>query len=159
MNSTAWKLLRPAALALLGLAAAMAIAACGDDDDKGSSASSTTTQVLTAINILDNAGLHEMDEELNEQGEIPANGETVARHLEAVVRLTDWPSNLEGTANRLAGLLHDLATEFDKDNIDVARAGELAAQVHDTWHDLSHDTWAYLAEQAGIEGEAGDSHQ
>lgn len=157
MSSTTLKLLRPAAVVLLGLAAALALAACGDDSDNGDGASGNT-QVLTAINILDNAGLHEMDDEINKEGEIPANGKTVARHLETVVRLTDWPSELEGTANQLAGLLADLAAEFDKDDIDIERAGDLAAQVHDVWHDLSHDTWAYLAKEAGVEGETGDGH-
>ncbi len=144
--------------ALLGagafIVAGSAFAACGSDDG-----GSPEAEVISAINILDNAGLHGIDESINEDEEIPANARTVALHLQAVVELTSWPAAVEDEADELAQTFADLAAALDGENPDMARAGELATQAHDDEHDFSHDTWSWLQEKAGIEVEEEGDHE
>jgi hypothetical protein len=139
-----------AAFALVGAAA---VGACGSDDEGGSQ----TSEVLSAITIRHNAGHHGIDESINENDEIPADAKTVATHMQALMALTEWPSDVEEAADTLEQTFEDFATVLGEENPDMARAGELAAQAHDQGHDFSHDLWAWLQEEAGIEvAEEGD---
>lgn len=139
------------ALGMVALGAAV-FGACGSEDS-----GSQQSEVLSAISILDGAGLHGIDESINEENEIPADAGTVALKMQAVVELTEWPSDVEDAADQLAQTFSDFAAAVDRDNPDMARAGELAAQAHDQEHDLSHDVWAWLQEEAGMDvTEAGD---
>jgi hypothetical protein len=137
------KISRGAPLAAAAFAAMFA--AC--DDDGGSQ----EAEVISAINILDNAGLHDIDVSINEEDEIPADARTVALHLQAVVQLTEWPSDLEDDAEALGQTFADLAAALEGEDPDMEQAGALAAKAHDDGHDFSGDVWAYLQEEAGIE--------
>ncbi|MCK9518215.1 MAG: hypothetical protein M0R74_04165 [Dehalococcoidia bacterium] len=161
MSSNFSRGLRLTALAFAVVAATFALVACGDDDDNGNGDSNASghASLITAITTLDNAGLHGMDDAINKDGEVPANARTVVVHMETVTRLTEWPGELKSTADQLAGVFAQLAVELDKDDIDMAKAGELMGQAHDVQHDLSHDTWAYLAKEAGVGSSSGDDHQ
>jgi hypothetical protein len=144
--------------ALLG-AAALTIIAAGLFAACGSDGGSQEAEVISAINILDKAGLHDIDEGINDEQEIPADARTVALHLQAVVELTSWPGDLEDAAGELAQTFADFAAALDGENPNMARAGELAAQAHDQEHDFSHDAWAWLQEEAGIEVEEEGDHE
>jgi hypothetical protein len=137
----------------IAVLATAAFAACGSGDS-----SSQEAEVISAITILDNAGLHGIDESINEEEEIPANARTVALKLQTVLELTSWPSDLEDSAESLAGTMGEFAAALDGENPDMAQAGELAARAHDEEHDFSGETWAWLYEEAGVEVEAEDDH-
>lgn len=139
-------------LAVLALVSALLAAACGGDDAGGGDAA-----IINAITVLDTAGLHDIDEAINDQQTVPANARTVARKLQAVVLLTEWPDDLADDAEALAGTLGELAAALDADPVDMARAGQLAAKAHDDEHDFSHAVWEHLYGEAGIAGEA-DGH-
>ncbi len=140
------------ALGMVALGGAALFGACNSEES-----GSQESEVLSAITILDGAGLHGNDESINEENEIPADARTVALKMQAVVELTAWPSDVEDAADELARTFSDFAAALDGDNPDMGRAGELAAQAHDQEHDLSHDVWAWLQEEAGIEvAESGD---
>jgi hypothetical protein len=109
--------------------------------------------VVSAITTLDNAGLHDIDESINESQEVPADARTTALRMEAVTRLADWPEEFEDAAGKLASTFSELGTVLDSDSPDLARAGELAKRAHDEQHDLSGEVWAWLQEEAGIEVE------
>ncbi|MEX0781346.1 MAG: hypothetical protein WD557_01765 [Dehalococcoidia bacterium] len=136
------------------LAGAALSGACGSDDG-----ASQESEVLSAISILDGAGLHGIDESINEENEIPADARTVALHMQALVELTQWPSDVEDAADGLAQAFEDFAAALDGDSPDMARAGELAAKAHDEQHDLSHDVWAWLQEEAGIDVQESGDHE
>lgn len=148
---------RAALAAIAGLAlVGGAFAACGSDDGGESEA----TGVLNAITILDGAGLHEIDESVNNDNEIPGNAVTVAERMRAVVALTQWPEDLEGQADQLESLFGEMHEALDADSPDLAKVKEIVAKVHDVEHDLSHAAWEYLTSEAGFASthEEGDGH-
>ena len=142
--------------ALLALPAAIFFAAACGDDAEGDSASAS--EVLTALNFTGNAGLHDIDESINEGGEIPADARTVALRAETVMRVTAWPSALEEEAEALADVFAEMAATLDGESPDPAAAGEAAARAHDAEHEFSGNAWAYLQEEAGIEAPGEDDH-
>lgn len=142
-----------AALAVIG---GLFAAGC---NSSGDSEASRDAAVLNAINILDKAGLHDMDTGINEDKEIPANARTTAQQLQAVTNITEWPDGLESRADALAAIFAELAAAVDGDNPDIAKAGEAAKKAHDAQHDFSHDVWEYLYEQGDVStGAAGGGH-
>lgn len=144
--------------AVLAVAGAILLTSCnGDDDDNGNSGGGSSTQgVLQAILYLDGAGLHGIDDSINEDGEIPADAVTVARKAETVTRLTEWPEELKSSADALAQIFADMAATLDSETPDMDAAGEVAARAHDAEHDFSHDVWAHLYAEAGVAGGGGD---
>lgn len=129
------------------LAGTLLAASCRDDDSSGGDA-----QVLNAINILDNAGLHDIDDAINEDRQIPANARTTVQRLQALTNLTEWPtSDLESQADALEKIFKEFAAALDGENPDMARAGEASTRAHDAEHEFSHDVWEYLYEKGGVE--------
>ncbi len=85
---------------------------------------------------MDNAGLHDLDVRLNEEGEImPSDVGRVAR-LARLLSTVDWPDDLAEDAEALIGVINDLSAALAED--DVETAAPLATQVHDDGHELSH---------------------
>ncbi|MFN0094946.1 MAG: hypothetical protein ACKVVT_09225 [Dehalococcoidia bacterium] len=147
---------RALAGAVLAASAAFLLAAC----DEGSASNGDALQVASAVNLLDSAGLHGIDDSINKDQKVPATAKTAAQKAATVTRLTSWPTkNLRDTAEDLADTLEELATVLDAEQPDLKKAGELAKKAHDLEHDLSHDTWAHLYEEAGIAKEDDDHHQ
>ena len=139
------------ALAFVAGAALVFASACGDDD-----AGSGDAEVINAINILDNAGLHGIDESVNDDQTIPASARTTAQKLQAVTELTAWPEELQDEADALAVIFSDLAAALDGESPDIVAAGEAAKKAHDGQHDFSQEVWAHLYEEAGLDaGEEG----
>lgn len=144
--------------AILALVGAFALIACGDDDDdaeNGDSHGGNNAEVISAINFLSNAGLHDIDVAINDDGEIPGNAGTQAKRAEAVTRLTEWPEDLQASADALADIFAALAAAVDGESPDMEAAGEAATNAHDAEHDFSADVWAHLYAEAGIEGGGG----
>jgi hypothetical protein len=131
-------------------------AACGGDDDDDSSGDDYTA-VITAISFTSNAGLHGIDESINDAGEVPADARTVALRSQAVVEVTEWPDELQAGADELAASLGELAAALDSDDPDIEAAGAAAADAHDTEHEFSGEVWDFLYAAAGIEG-GGEAH-
>jgi hypothetical protein len=149
------KLIGPVAITGLLLVALVA-AACDDDD--GADGGGGDLDVIAAINILDNAGLHGIDESINNETTVPPTARTVAQKLETTVKLTAWPEDLRDEADALAKTFEDLAAVLDSESPDMARAGQLAAQAHDEEHDFSHAVWEHLHEKSGVSSRSeGDS--
>lgn len=149
------RLLGVAMAATVALTAA-AFAGCGSDDSGGT----TDADVLASIQILDKAGLHDIDVSINETKEVPATAQTTARHMETLLKLTKWPTDaLDKEADTLAATLKELAAAVDAgDKSDLAKAGELAGKAHDQQHEFSGNVWTYLQKQAGTNPAGGDSH-
>ncbi len=146
---------RPGALALavmiaLGTATAIGVA-CGDDDDDHSQVAG----VVTAINVLDKAGLHDIDTSITADGKVPATAHTTATHLQTVVLVTDWPKDLKDPARKLAAVFGDFASAIDTDTPDMKKAADASNKAHAGEHDFSHQVWEYLGKKAGLKAEDG----
>jgi hypothetical protein len=147
---------RIAAVAALAPVALVLASACsGDDSGEGSPA----IEIVAAIQFIDGAGFHGIDESVNSERTIPATAASTARKAQAVVRLAPWPEELAHEAETLAQIFADLATELEKESPDLAVAGQLAARAHDGQHDFSAAVWRYLRTEAGQEvASAGSGH-
>ena len=135
------------ALTVILVIVALGFGACG-----GESGGDQNTAVISAINILDTAGLHDIETSINEKGEIPASARTTALKMQTVVALTEWPGELEQEANALGAILAEMAKALDGDKPDVKAAGAAAKKAHDAEHDFSGKVWEHLMEEAGIAG-------
>lgn len=125
--------------------AAFGLAACDDDEDEDGSAGAG---VLAAITALDNAGLHDIEVEIEKTGAPPGDAQATALRMQAIVKLTAWPSDLESPSGKLADLLGEMAAALAGD--DRAKAKEATTKAHNAAHDFSYATWTYLQKKAGV---------
>ncbi len=104
-------------------------------------------RVTTAIYLLDNVGLHELDVRLNEEGVIdPSDAGTVAR-IHQLLTTVDWPETLSTDAITATNVLAQLNTALADDNL--AEAAPLASQAHEAQHELSHAAEHWLSATIG----------
>lgn len=136
-----------AAISTLALGA-LGIAACGDDDGEEGGQNAA---VFTAISALDNAGLHEIETEIVETGTPPGDAQATALRMQTIVKLTDWPKDLQADADKLAQYLGEMASALGGN--DKEKMKEASGKAHDAAHDLSHEAWIYLQKQAGVSAE------
>lgn len=101
-------------------------------------------QVGTAVYLLDTAGLHDLDVQLNEDKVInPSDAGRVTRLVHLLSSVV-WPEALATDAHALLALLDQLATALTDDQIE--EAAPLATQVHEAQHDFSHAVEHWLGE-------------
>jgi hypothetical protein len=129
---------------VLLLCAGLVAAACG-----GSSLPASDATTIAALNILDNAGLHDIDGSI-QQGTIPPTAQTTATHLQTVILLTPWPQELKSQALKLAGLLGTLASVLNTDTPDMNKVKDASGNAHAGWHEFSSVAWSYLSDKAGV---------
>lgn len=156
MPRTSW--LAIMAVAAITSLAVLAAAACGGDDNGDEQHGAPYEGVISAVTFTSSAGLHGIDEAINDNRTIPATARTAALRAQAVLRLTQWPAELRAEAEALAATLGELAEALDADPVDMAAAGALAKKAHDDEHEFSAKVWRYLYEAAGIEAGAGHGH-
>lgn len=141
-------------LTVLMAMAALTAAACSDSD----SGSSSDADVINALNILDKAGLHDLDTQISTNKTVPSNASTTYQQLQAVTLLTEWPTkDLQTKAKALAAIFGEASTATDGANPDLAKAAAASKKAHDGEHDFSHEVWDHLYQEAGI-GAADDGH-
>jgi hypothetical protein len=106
------------------------------------------TQMVTALNILNNSGLHDLDEAATAGEEIPAGASGAVDRALLAVSVTVWPDDLQAMADDVATALEDLATALD--GTDMAAISEAATAAHDAYHDFDHEASAVLMAAAGM---------
>lgn len=126
------------------LSLAVVMGGCGGS---GSTASDATT--MTAVNILDNSGMHEIDAAI-QQGSIPPTAQTAATHMQTVALLTPWPKELKSQAVKLAAYLGNLASVLNSDTPDMNKVKDASSYAHAGWHEFSIAAWSYLSDKAGV---------
>jgi hypothetical protein len=108
-------------------------------------------EVTTAVYLLDNAGLHGLDERLNNEGVIqPGDAGRVAR-IARVLSSVDWPPALAEDAAALTDTLHQLASALREDDLETAAS--LATVAHEDQHAFSHEAEHWLSEVTVLTGE------
>jgi uncharacterized protein YcnI len=111
------------------------------------------SHVIAAIWILDNSGLHDIDEGAA-AGSLPAGSLGRVQRAHTVAAVTMWPPALREDAQRLVHELAELHAAIENNN--VAAAAGPAHEAHEVGHDLSSKAYAWFSQVAGLSG--GDSH-
>ncbi len=106
------------------------------------------TQVLAALDTLDTAGLHDIDEGTNELNEIPGGAAGGVDRALLAVASTEWPDELSAQADEMQSVLERLAEALATE--DIATIAPIATEAHDTQHDFSTEARNLLKESAGL---------
>jgi hypothetical protein len=101
-------------------------------------------RVYVATYLLDEAGLHDLDVRLNEEGEILPDDRGQVLRVARLLAILDWPEEVAEDADTLIDLMYELAEALGDD--DLESAAPLATEVHDRQHDLSHAVEDWLNE-------------
>jgi hypothetical protein len=128
------------------------VAACGHDSTSATAtppASDSPAAIAASITLLDQAGLHDIDTQLN-AGKVPPTAQTAASHAQAVLVITAWPPELKAQASDLAATLGVVAKGLNTDTPDLKAVGAAATRAHNGEHEFSHAVWAWLSAKAGI---------
>lgn len=142
-----------AAIAIVALAA-LALSACGGSDNS----KVQNTAALTGISFIDNAGFHDIDDQITQKQTVPPTAHTVALHIQAVALGTDWPSELKAPAKTVADRMGEFAVIIDTDNPDMKKAADASNKAHAAYHDFSNKVWAYLQKEAGMKVDSSGGH-
>lgn len=123
----------------------------GEQSEAATSSQEQVFAVTMALNVMDTAGLHGMDENLNAGEEIDPGYAGTIQRLSRITSVTPWPEDLTDQAMAL----RDLFNQFEEAlaNDDATAAAPLATQVHEAEHELSHEAGAWINAQLGVEGE------
>lgn len=99
-------------------------------------------QVSAAIQNIDGAGFHGMDEGLANGEMNPRWGSTVG-NVVAATEATAWPEALHERVDAFLQDAKELEAALDAE--DMRGAAQTAAKAHDTQHALSHSVYAWLS--------------
>lgn len=146
------------ALAIVGGSMLLA-AACSSSGNADATPTAKATQtaspasdapaVISAINILDNAGLHGFDQSIA-AGTVPPTAQNVVTELLAIVKLTPWPDALANQAKNMTGVLQTYVTQLNTNTPDMTTLATASHNAHEAEHDFSHDVWDWIYTQAGM---------
>lgn len=134
-------------------------AACSSNKSANATPSTTATQaasaasdapaVISALNILDNAGLHDFDQSIS-AGTIPPTALNVVEELVATMKLTPWPSDLKTPATNMTNLLVTYMNQLNATTPDLKALAPTAHNAHEGFHQFAADGWDWLYKQAGM---------
>jgi hypothetical protein len=113
-------------------------------------------QVATTVYLLDTAGLHAMDESINQENTIDPGFPGTVDRIRRLMALTAWPEELQEDARALEDTLASFAAALAEDDVEAAKP--LATQVHDQQHELSHAVEGWLSEHGFVAHEEGHGH-
>jgi hypothetical protein len=120
--------------------------AVGDQSQIASTAS--IGQTIAAVYLLDNTGLHEIDEALTSGTDLPVTSFGQVQNAYIVAAATNWPAPLKDQATQLTAELGRLATTLAAGDMNGAMTP--AHDAHEMEHMLSHLAYDWLGVQAGI---------
>ena len=106
------------------------------------------TAMRSALDTLDGAGLHAIDEAANEEGTVDAGASGGVSRAIMAVAATTWPDELQATAGELVATLQELHEALD--TADAAVVGPAATAAHDAQHDFSEEARTYISEAVGL---------
>jgi uncharacterized protein YcnI len=107
----------------------------------------TIGQVVAAVSLLDNSGLHDLDESLA-SGQIPQGATGRVNRAHMVAAATRWPEGLKATAEKLTTELGHLNEALKADN--AGMAADSAHEAHELGHSLSSAAYAWLGQVSGL---------
>lgn len=113
-------------------------------------------EVTTAVYLLDNAGLHGLDERLNDEGLIQASDAGRVARIARVLSSVDWPAPLAEEAEALVDTLNQLAEALRADDLEAA--APLGTQAHVDQHAFSHTAEHWLRDLTHGHGDEVSDH-
>lgn len=125
------------------------------EDHQAMTSAIQRTAIVSALNVISAAGLHEIDESIG-GGEIPAGAAGGVDSAVVAMVSVDWPEELKADADALTASLQDLAAAIDAG--DAAAAAPIASAAHEASHDFSHAASEFVSTASGLapQGEEGD---
>lgn len=111
---------------------------------------------LSAIDVIDSAGFHDMAKALAEATEVNARDATKAGNVLAVTKATTWPEAIR--AEEASFVTDAQALKDSLDRKDLTQARTAVEAVHDSQHDLSQAFYAWLGKQPRLTHRAGAVH-
>jgi hypothetical protein len=126
----------------------------GSEQLTGTTAQAQANSMITALNILGGAGLHDLDVAANEEGTVPEDAAFPISSAIFPMQAADWPEDLQPAVDELLGTMEELVAALEAGS-DAAVIGPLAVEAlaveaHDQQHDLEHESQSYIAESLGI---------
>lgn len=123
-------------------AAAVVMSACSAADDPAAG-------MLAAVNVIDGAGFHGIDEALAKPGaKVDAAWLGKTRNARIAIASASWPKDLDPEAKAFVAAAARLQAALEKD--DATAAAAPAHDTHEAQHELTASTYNYLAGKAGI---------
>lgn len=120
---------------------------------------SQRSAMVTALNVLGNAGLHTIDEAANDNNEVDAGASGGVEDAIIAMSAVEWPEELAEGAGGVITALQALATALE--SADPAVVGQPAVDAHEAEHDFEHEAANFIkgavglpTEEAPEEGEA-----
>ncbi len=105
--------------------------------------SSNKTQLIGVLDLIDRAGLHQMNEDLQKNIQVNPRYLGTVRNLRRAVVGTSWPVPLKGKAE----LLKEALTEGERSlsGTDIVAIREAIFKVHLAYHPLVDTGWKIIA--------------
>jgi hypothetical protein len=107
-------------------------------------------RLLGALTALNETGFHALDDQMTVATEIPGGVSGRVKKARQAAESITWPHDLEGHGNKIVAKLKDFEGALSANNL--AACKQLAAEVHDIWHDMEGPAYAFLV------GERAASH-
>jgi hypothetical protein len=117
------------------------------DEIRAISDATQRTAVVTALNVLGNAGLHDIDEAAA-ASEVDAGASGGVEDAIIAMSAVVWPEELATDAEALIADLEALATALE--SADAAVVAEPATTAHDAAHDFEHAAANHIKEAVGL---------
>ena len=112
------------------------------------------TDMRSALDTLDSAGLHAIDEDANENGTVDAGASGPVSRAFLAVSTASWNEELGPGADEVAVALDELLTALE--SADAALVGPPATAAHELAHDFSETARNHIAEVNGLPVEEHD---
>lgn len=111
-------------------------------------------QLIATMDVIDTAGFHGMDEDLQKASEINPRYLGTVRKVERAVVGTTWPEELKEKADAFLAALHQFEAVLDAEDLVAAKGA--ATEAHETQHELSEAAWPYVAGEEAPKEEGHD---
>lgn len=105
-------------------------------------AAAQRAQVMAAMYQIDSSGYHDLDVNLNNGEAAPAGSLGRVRRGRIVAQATMWPAEQQELATKLVAEMMALETALRDE--DIVTGALRAKQMHDSYHDLSDQVYAWL---------------
>ena len=130
-------------LALITLLTLAVSAGCGGGGlSESDTRAADLATVMSAVDLADSAGFHDMAEDLAEASEINPRYASRVGNVLAVLQVAAWPEGLASAAALLEEELGSLGSALEANDLVSAQAA--AEEVHDAQHDLSVASYTWL---------------
>jgi hypothetical protein len=104
--------------------------------------------VVSAVWVLDNSGLHDIDDALDSGKDLPSGALGRVQRAQLVAGATAWPITLQDNASQITRQLTQLRAALEAGDMNGAMGP--AHDAHELGHALSSQAYAWLAAQASL---------